>query len=165
MPDPDAQPGAETLNAMQRGFNRALGMRFVTATAEEVVLEWDVDERHHQIYGLVHGGVHCGAIETATSVGAALFAGASGLGIVGLENHTSFIRAVRSGRLRCTAVPITRGRRTQVWEATVRDEEGRVVATGRVRLLCVAPDVPLGGQAIGQLLPSAPDSDAGLKSS
>jgi uncharacterized protein (TIGR00369 family) len=63
---------------------------------------------------------------------------------VGLENHTSFIRAVRSGRLRATARPITRGRKTHVWEAEVRDEQDRVVATGRVRLLCVAADAALG---------------------
>jgi uncharacterized protein (TIGR00369 family) len=96
--------------------------------------------------GIVHGGVHCSAIESACSIGAGIASRARdpNLGAVGLENHTSFIRAVRSGRLRCVARPITRGRTTQVWEAEVRDDQDRVVATGRVRLLCIARDAAIG---------------------
>jgi uncharacterized protein (TIGR00369 family) len=66
--------------------------------------------------------------------------------VVGLENHTSFLRAVRSGRLRAVALPLTRGRRTQVWEATVTDEEGRIAATGRVRLMCLDEGTVLAGE-------------------
>jgi uncharacterized protein (TIGR00369 family) len=96
--------------------------------------------------GLVHGGVYCSAIETACSVGATLSARARDpkMGAVGLENQTSFIRAARGGKLTAIATPITRGRTTQVWEATVRDEQQRVLATGRVRLLCVERDAALG---------------------
>jgi uncharacterized protein (TIGR00369 family) len=64
--------------------------------------------------------------------------------VVGLENNTSFIRAVSSGRLHAVARPVTRGRRTQVWEAWIRDEDERLVAQGRVRLLCLDQDGPLG---------------------
>jgi uncharacterized protein (TIGR00369 family) len=63
-----------------------------------------------------------------------------GASAVGLENHTSFIRAVRQGTLTATARPITRGRTTQVWQCEVKDDQGQVTATGRVRLLCVTPD-------------------------
>jgi acyl-coenzyme A thioesterase PaaI-like protein len=51
--------------------------------------------------------------------------------------------------LRATARPITRGRRTQVWEGEVRDAAGRIVATGRVRLLCLDPDADLAGAQVG----------------
>jgi len=43
--------------------------------------------------------------------------------VVGLENHTSFLNATRGGRLSATARPLMRGRRTQVWEATVTDAQ------------------------------------------
>jgi uncharacterized protein (TIGR00369 family) len=56
----------------------------------------------------------------------------------------SFIRAVRSGKLTGTAHPVTRGRTTQVWEAWIRNQQGELVAQGRVRLLCVDKDRPLG---------------------
>lgn len=128
------------------GFLTALGMRIASASADEVVVEWDVAPRHHQPMGIVHGGVHAGAVETACSIGATLAARARDprMVAVGLENHTTFVRAVRNGRLRCTAKPITRGSRTQVWNAEVRDADGRIVATGTVRLLCVAADAPIG---------------------
>jgi uncharacterized protein (TIGR00369 family) len=128
------------------GLVATLGMEVVQATADEVVLEWTVGPQHHQPMGIVHGGVHCSAIETACSIGASIAARDRdpNLAAVGLENHTSFIRAVRSGRLRATARPITRGRTTQVWEAEIRDDGDRVIATGRVRLLCVARDAAIG---------------------
>lgn len=128
------------------GLVNALGMQVVRASAEEVVVEWTVTPSHHQPMGIVHGGVHCSAIETACSIGASLSARERDpkLAAIGLENHTSFIRAVRSGVLRATARPITRGRTTQVWEAEIRDEGDRLIATGRVRLLCVAADAAIG---------------------
>ena len=139
---------AQMLNAQRDGWNTAMGVRYVRATRDEVVVEWEVGPQHLQAYGIVHGGVHAGVIETITSVGAALNASARGQSIVGLENHTSFIRAVREGTLRATALPITRGRRTQVWEATVTDPEGRTVATGRVRLLALEADTAVAGETV-----------------
>ena len=42
-----------------------------TATPDEVTCEWEVTDRHHQGLGIVHGGVHCGVVETLASIGAA----------------------------------------------------------------------------------------------
>ena len=75
---------------------------------------------------------------------------ARGQSVVGVENHTSFIRAARAGRVRVTATPLTRGRRSQVWEATARDEQERIIATGRVRLLCLDPGSDLGGEKVSR---------------
>jgi uncharacterized protein (TIGR00369 family) len=140
---------ANELNAARDGWNIAMGMRFVRATADEVVVEWEVAVQHLQPYGIVHGGVHCGVIETIASVGAGIFAGRRGQSVVGLENHTSFLHAAREGILRATARPLTRGRRTQVWEGEIRDAAGRIVATGRVRLLCLEPGSELAGATVG----------------
>lgn len=147
MSDP-TEDFAPMLNAQRDGWNSAMELRYVRATLDEVVAEWTVGPQHLQAYGIVHGGVHSGVIETLASVGAALNAASRGQSIVGLENHTSFIRAVREGTLRATARPITRGRRTQVWEATVTDPEGRTVATGRVRLLALEPDAAVAGETV-----------------
>ncbi len=145
----DAGGGHTALRAGEVGFDRAMGFHYLRATRDEVVLEYVVGAQHIQPYGIVHGGVHCGAVESACSVGAALDAMSRGQGAVGLENHTSFIRAVRAGtKVTVTARPLTRGRRSQVWEATAVDPEGRLVATGRVRVLCLEPGSDLGGQPV-----------------
>jgi uncharacterized protein (TIGR00369 family) len=141
---------ADFMNAQPDGWVLAMGLRFVTVTSDEVVAEIVVGKPHLQPHGIVHGGVYCGFIETVASVGAGVSARARGQTVVGLENHTSFLRAVRSGTtLRATARPLTRGRRTHVWEATVTDEAGKIAATGRVRLLCLEPGSDLGGEKTG----------------
>jgi 1,4-dihydroxy-2-naphthoyl-CoA hydrolase len=134
---------AEAVNGLP-GWVREMGVTILTASADEVTCAWDVAEKHLQGYGIVHGGVHCGVIETLASVGAALAAMPRGQRVVGLENTTSFIRAVTAGRLTGIARPVTRGRTTQVWEAWIRDRQENLVAQGRVRLLCVDEDRPLG---------------------
>ena len=139
-----AEDFAAVVNAMPGGWVKAMGIVVTRADADEVACEWTVEDKHHQAYGIVHGGVHAGVIETLASIGAALVAMPRGQRVVGLENNTSFIRAVRGGALRATARPVTRGRTTQVWEAWIRDEEGKLVAQGRVRLLCVAEGTALG---------------------
>ena len=133
----------EWINALP-GWVRDMGIVILSATPDEVRCEWEVTEKHHQGYGIVHGGVHCGVIETLASVGAAVVARPRGQRVVGLENNTSFIRAVRSGKLHAVARPVTRGRTTQVWEAWIRDEKEQLVAQGRVRLLCVDENQALG---------------------
>ena len=126
------------------GWVKEMGIVILSASADEVSCEWEVVEKHHQGYGIVHGGVHCGVIETLASVGAAVVARPRAQRVVGLENNTSFIRAVRSGKLHAVARPVTRGRLTQVWEAWIRDDKQQLVAQGRVRLLCVDQDKALG---------------------
>ena len=126
------------------GWVKEMGIVILTATADEVTCSLEIGEKHHQGYGIVHGGVHSGMIETLASIGAALVAMPRGQRVVGLENSTSFIRAVRSGKLHASARPVTRGRTSQVWEAWIRDEKEQLVAQGRVRLLCLDQDRALG---------------------
>jgi len=146
MPD---DPGRSVPWPPMEGWDSAMGLRIVRASRDEVVAEYVVEPRHHQPYGIVHGGVHCTAVETVCSTGAGLDAVARGQSVVGLENHTSFVRAVREGTVTIRATPVTRGRRTQLWEAVARDEQGRIVSTGRVLLLCLDPDRELAGETVG----------------
>ncbi|HVC10212.1 MAG TPA: PaaI family thioesterase [Burkholderiales bacterium] len=133
----------ERINRMS-GWVKEMGIVILSASPDEVTCEWEVTEKHHQGYGIVHGGVHCGVIETLASIGAAVVAQPRGQRVVGLENNTSFIRAVRAGKLHGLARPVTRGRSSQVWEAWIRDDKEQLVAQGRVRLLCVDESRALG---------------------
>ena len=131
------------INALP-GWTREMGITILTATPEEVTCAFEVGQKHHQGFGIVHGGVHAGVVETLASIGAALVAKPRGQRVVGVENSTSFIRAVRSGRLHANARPVTRGRMSQLWEVWIRDEKEQLVAQGRVRLLCVEENRTLG---------------------
>jgi len=145
----DPAEAAAFLNSNRDAWSAAMKIHYIAASRDEVVATVDVGPEHHQGYGIVHGGVHCGILETLASVGAAIDSMASGRSVVGLENHTSFVRAVRSGKLTCTVRPITRGRRSQLWEGTIVGDDGKVAATGRVRLLCLEPGSELAGETAG----------------
>ena len=142
-------PDETVRHLMAHGFDSGMGFRMVSATLDEVVLEYTIEDKHRQPYGIVHGGVHCAAVETVCSTGAALSAMARGQAVVGVENHTSFIHAARAGVVRVTGTPLTRGRRTQLWEGVARDVTGRIIASGRVRLLCLDQGTDLAGQTVG----------------
>jgi uncharacterized protein (TIGR00369 family) len=138
----------DMINARLGGFNEAMGVHFVSIEANEIVAELKASEQHLQPYGLVHGGVFTALIETLCSVGAALAVMPEGKTAVGLENTTSFLRAVRSGTIRGTARPLSQGRRSHVWQAEVRDQEDRLVASGRVRMLILEPGAEAAGEEV-----------------
>lgn len=116
------------------GLDKTLGFTVDEASGDRVVLSWTVAELHLQPYGIVHGGVHCAAVETGASLGAALWFADRGQ-VVGVSNHTSFLRASRTGdRLVATATPIHRGRSQQLWLVEIVDDAQRQVARGEVRL-------------------------------
>jgi uncharacterized protein (TIGR00369 family) len=148
MPRSETTDPIEVMNAHRAGFDVAMDFRYLRASADEVVMQYAIGPQHLQPYGIVHGGVHCAVMESVCSTGAGLAALARGQSVVGVENHTSFIHAVREGSVTVRAVPLTRGRRSQVWEARATDVTGRLIATGRVRLLCLEPGSDLAGHAV-----------------
>jgi 1,4-dihydroxy-2-naphthoyl-CoA hydrolase len=115
------------------GFQELLGLSFEEAGPDRVVIVWDVTPALHQPYGIVHGGVYASVVETAASIGAAVWLGDRGQ-VVGVSNHTDFLRAVRTGRLRAVGEPVHRGRLQQLWLVEIRDEQDRLIARGQVRL-------------------------------
>jgi uncharacterized protein (TIGR00369 family) len=128
---PEDRPG------LHGGFTRLLGLRFEEVSKDRVVLTCPVTPDLLQPYGLVHGGVHATLAETAASLAGALWFADRGK-VVGVSNHTDFLRAVRGGELRAEATPLARGRTTQLWQVEIGDDQGRLVAHAKVRLQNVA---------------------------
>ncbi len=112
------------------------GIELTDASADIAKGRIEINENHHQPYGVVHGGVYCTLIETLASTGAALWAMENGMaGAVGVSNQTDFIRATADGALLGEATPIHRGRTQQLWQVTVtREGDGKLAARGQVRL-------------------------------
>lgn len=100
-----------------------------------------VDGRTKQPLGLLHGGATAALVETLGSVAGA-WAVDEAHYCVGVEINANHIRSVRSGTVTGTATAINAGRRIQVWQVDVRDEEGRLVSTGRLTLAVLAVSAP-----------------------
>jgi uncharacterized protein (TIGR00369 family) len=114
-------------------FTRMIGMEYVEASGSRVVATWTAEEKHHQPFGIVHGGVHCSIVETLASIGGYLWLDGDGY-CVGVNNSTDFYRPVKTGDLTSVATPVHQGRSQQVWVVETRDGQDRLVARGQVRL-------------------------------
>lgn len=119
-------------------FTEYLGVQLQEVTGDRVVATWTAGEHLHQPYGIVHGGAHCGVVETLASIAAGVWLGDRGT-VVGVNNSTDFYRAVSEGAMTSTALPVHRGRSQQVWVVETVDAEGRLVSRGQVRLQNLEP--------------------------
>jgi uncharacterized protein (TIGR00369 family) len=114
---------------------RLLDIQFDELTPVRVAGSIGADERHHQPWGLVHGGLYTAAIETFATVGAYQAVKDRGQQAVGVTNVTDFLRAHRTGRLAVVATPIQQGRTQQLWQVEIRrPDDDKLVARGQVRL-------------------------------
>jgi 1,4-dihydroxy-2-naphthoyl-CoA hydrolase len=120
----------------RRTVNDVLGVELVFASPDRVVMRVTVDERVHQPFGVLHGGVSALLAEGAASVGGALSVEA-GKSVVGTELNCSHLRAMSEGILTATATPIRKGRRVHVWGIELRDEANRLINVSRCTLQVV----------------------------
>jgi uncharacterized protein (TIGR00369 family) len=116
-------------------WGRLLGLEMLEVTPERVRARLEAGPRHHQPYGILHGGVWCSIVEGVASYGAGLAAAARGQrGVVGISNATDFLRSHGTGELRAEGAPLHVGRRQQLWEVRItRGSDGALVARGQVR--------------------------------
>ncbi|MFQ5524517.1 MAG: PaaI family thioesterase, partial [Acidimicrobiia bacterium] len=76
------------------------GIEVTEATSDRARGRLVITPDHHQPYGLVHGGVYCSIVESVASHGAGQAALAAGqVGVVGISNHTDFLRTHSEGEL------------------------------------------------------------------
>jgi uncharacterized protein (TIGR00369 family) len=121
----------------QPGWDSALGLRIDELTPTRVVGYVDIDERHQQAYGIVHGGVWASIVESVASHGAAVAAHeiTGSMAVVGVANSTDFLRPHRSGSVRATGTPVLVGRTQQIWLVEIeREDDGKLIARGQLRV-------------------------------
>ena len=119
---------ADLQRTMEGLFPERLGVRLVEAGAERVVGELDVEASHCTTPGILHGGAVMALADTLGAYATAIQL-PPGARTTTLESKTNFFAAVRAGTtLRAECVPLHRGRRTMVWQTTLRNAEGAVAA-------------------------------------
>lgn len=108
-----------------------VGIVFTRIGDNELEATMPVDNRTRQPFGLLHGGASVVLAETLGSVAGYLCTEGEQK-IVGLEVNANHLRSAREGIVRgvCTAVHV--GRRHQVWQIEISDEQGRLCCTSRL---------------------------------
>ena len=120
-------------HAIAGTFPALLGIEYVDVRPGHVVSRMAV---HADLLaptnGLLHGGALVTIADSACGVGAAVTLPEGARGHATIEIKANFLRPMREGFALCEARLVHSGRSTQVWDATVTDEQtGNLVAVFR----------------------------------
>lgn len=127
-PKPDARNlelGATPV--LKGGMPQALGVRVTSLTRKKVSAEMAITPMHLNHNGRVNGGAIMAFADVLGAVGAVAHR-APGYRGGTIESKTNFFAAGAGPVLLAVCVPLHVGRTTSVWQTTVRNVDGRVVA-------------------------------------
>ena len=109
-------------------FAELLGIEFTHAAPDRVIAEMTVRDDLCTRPAVLHGGAIMAFADTVGAIGTMVNL-REGQGTTTLESKTNFFAGSPIGtRLIAEATPLHRGRRTQVWETRISNEQGRLVA-------------------------------------
>ncbi len=104
-----------------------LGFVIKTIEPGRAVFEMEIDERHHNPMGTLHGGVYCDLADAAMGYAYAATLG-DGESFTTVELKINFLRAVRKSRLTAEATVVKAGSTLGYVECEVKDAAGKLVA-------------------------------------
>lgn len=120
-----------------------LGMRAVSFEEGKAVLELDVDKRHANPMGTLHGGVLCDLADLA--MGAACYSTLEpGESFTTLELKINYLKPIWNGRLIARAQVKKRGRTIPFLECEIEDEKGSLVAFATSTCMVLRGDAATG---------------------
>jgi 1,4-dihydroxy-2-naphthoyl-CoA hydrolase len=112
---------------LKGGMPRALGIRIVSLTRKKVVGEMPIKPMHVNNSGSVNGGAIMSFADVLGAAGAVAHRPPGYRGGT-IESKTNFFAAGRGPVLSAVSIPLHVGRTTTVWQTTVTNPDGRVVA-------------------------------------
>jgi 1,4-dihydroxy-2-naphthoyl-CoA hydrolase len=118
-------------------FDRLYGLELTELEDELVRASVEVQDRHRQPFGLVHGGLYATIAESMAVMGTVRGVAGDGRVATGLSTQTSFLRPITGDRIEAIARPRHRGRSTWVWEVEISDAAGRLCVLSRVTISAV----------------------------
>ena len=114
-----------------------LGIKITDIGENFVSGKMPVDERTKQPFGLLHGGASVALAETLGSVGAGMNIDQASQSVVGIEINANHLKAVKRGWVFGKANAIRIGRKIQVWEIEIKDENENFVCKSRLTLAVI----------------------------
>ncbi len=93
-----------------------------------------VDHRTQRPFGVLHGGALCTLAETLGSIAGNMCIDFKKEIAVGMNLNAHYLRPVTQGVVTGTATIIHKGKKTQLWDISIVNEEGKLVCTARLSL-------------------------------
>ncbi len=114
-----------------------LGIEFTEIGDDFISAKMPVDRRTHQPLGLLHGGASVALAETLGSVGAYCTLDETTQYCVGLEINANHIKSMKEGFVIGTAKPLHLGKKTQVWEIKITNQQQELVCISRITMAII----------------------------
>jgi uncharacterized protein (TIGR00369 family) len=131
-PEKDHPPTAHLTDLVRQRMklSRAtteMGFRVDLVEKARAVFSLDLEPRHKQIHGVVHGGILAALADTASAI-AAYTTIPQGAEIATLELKINYLQPVSGGRITAEARVLRTGRNFVVTECEIRDNKGGLAA-------------------------------------
>ena len=114
-----------------------IGIEIMEVGKDFVSGRMPVDERTTQPYGLLHGGASVAFAESLGSLAGSFHVDWKKEAVVGIEINANHLKSVRSGWVYGKATPVRIGKRFQVWDINITNEDKEAVCVSRLTLAVV----------------------------
>jgi 1,4-dihydroxy-2-naphthoyl-CoA hydrolase len=114
-----------------------IGIEIMEVGKDFVSGRMPVDERTTQPYGLLHGGASVAFAESLGSLAGSFHVDWKKEAVVGIEINANHLKSIRSGWVYGKATPVRIGKRFQVWDINITNEDKEAVCVSRLTLAVV----------------------------
>tara|TARA_Y100000590_G_C15681452_1_gene999979 strand:- start:311 stop:724 length:414 start_codon:yes stop_codon:yes gene_type:complete len=116
----------------------SLGLEITEVSDSFVCGKIPVDHRTKQPWGILHGGASVALAETLGSIAGNLNVNFDLEMVVGVEINANHLKRVTTGWVHGKAEPVKIGRKIQVWEIKILNDDDELVCISRLTLAVIS---------------------------
>ena len=124
-------------DSIQNTMTSTIGIEITDIGDDFICGKMPVDERTTQPFGLLHGGASAALAETLGSIGGGIKVYSNSETVVGIEINANHLKSVRDGWVYGKATPIRIGKKIQVWNIEITNEDDDLICVSRLTLAVI----------------------------
>jgi 1,4-dihydroxy-2-naphthoyl-CoA hydrolase len=121
------------------GLPQTLGLELVELGSGRLVMQMNVTAKHLAVNGYLHAGSVVTLADTSCGFGCIAHLPSEAVNFTTVELKSNFLGTAIDGRLLSIAELRHAGRSTQIWDATVQTDAGKVIALFRCTQMILYP--------------------------
>ena len=124
-------------DSIQNTMTSTIGIEITDIGDDFICGKMPVDERTTQPFGLLHGGASAALAETLGSIGGGIKVYSNNETVVGIEINANHLKSVRDGWVYGKSTPIRIGKKIQVWNIEITNEDDDLICVSRLTLAVI----------------------------
>ena len=124
-------------DGIQNTMTSTIGIEITDIGDDFICGKMPVDERTTQPFGLLHGGASVALAETLGSIGGGIKVYKNNETVVGIEINANHLKSARDGWVFGKAIPIRIGKKIQVWNIEITNEDDDLICVSRLTLAVI----------------------------